>query len=110
MTTTIDFLRQSYDAIWQDPRMNSAHMEVSKKITIDDIKEWDILNWVIRNVVAFWAFVDVWLKSDWLVHVSQMKDERVNHPSDVVKEGEILNVKLLEIDQQGRLKLTMKNL
>jgi polyribonucleotide nucleotidyltransferase len=56
----------------------------------------------------FGAFVQVLPGKDGLVHVSEMKEERVNKPSDVVKEGDRVNVKLIAIDDRGRLQLSMK--
>jgi len=56
----------------------------------------------------FCAFVQVLPGKDGLVHVSEMKEERVNKPSDVVKEGDRVTVKLVAIDDRGRLQLSMK--
>jgi len=62
----------------------------------------------VVSVMDFGAFVQIFPGKDGLVHVSEMKDERVEKPSDVVKEGDKVTVKLLEIDDRGRLKLSMK--
>jgi polyribonucleotide nucleotidyltransferase len=62
----------------------------------------------VVSVMDFGAFVQIFPGKDGLVHVSEMKDERVEKPSDVVKEGDLVTVKLLEIDDRGRLKLSMK--
>jgi polyribonucleotide nucleotidyltransferase len=62
----------------------------------------------VMTVMDFGAFVQIMPGKDGLVHVSEMKDERVEHPSDVVKEGDLVTVKLLEVDDRGRLKLSMK--
>ena len=62
----------------------------------------------VVSVLDFGAFVQIMPGKDGLVHVSEMKDERVEKPSDVVKEGDRVTVKLLEIDDRGRLKLSMK--
>jgi polyribonucleotide nucleotidyltransferase len=62
----------------------------------------------VVSVMDFGAFVQIFPGKDGLVHVSEMKDERVERPSDVVKEGDLVNVKLVEIDDRGRLKLSMK--
>lgn len=108
---TIEFIRESYSNIWEDPRKNSAHMEVSKKLTMDDIKEWDILNWVIRNVVAFGAFVDVWLKNDWLVHISQIRDGFVSDPMDYIEVWQKVKVRVTSVDKdKGKVQLSMKNI
>lgn len=62
----------------------------------------------VKTVMDFGAFVEIMPGKDGLVHVSEMSNERVGHPSDVVKEGDKVNVKLLGIDERGRLQLSMK--
>lgn len=62
----------------------------------------------VVSVMDFGAFVQVLPGKDGLVHVSEMKEERVNKPSDVVKEGDKVTVKLIGIDDRGRLQLSMK--
>jgi polyribonucleotide nucleotidyltransferase len=62
----------------------------------------------VVNVMDFGAFVQILPGKDGLVHVSEMSEERVNHPSDVVKEGDKVTVKLVAVDDRGRLQLSMK--
>ncbi len=62
----------------------------------------------VVSVLDFGAFVQIMPGKDGLVHVSEMKDERVEKPSDVVKEGDKVTVKLVSIDDRGRLQLSMK--
>ena len=62
----------------------------------------------VVSVMDFGAFVQVLPGKDGLVHVSEMKEERVNKPSDVVKEGDLVTVKLVAVDDRGRLQLSMK--
>lgn len=62
----------------------------------------------VVSVMDFGAFVQIMPGKDGLVHVSEMKEERVNKPSDVVKEGDKVTVKLVAIDDKGRLQLSMK--
>ncbi|MDQ5886061.1 MAG: polyribonucleotide nucleotidyltransferase [Patescibacteria group bacterium] len=62
----------------------------------------------VVSVMDFGAFVQIMPGKDGLVHVSEMSEERVNKPSDVVKEGDRVNVKLVAIDDRGRLQLSMK--
>jgi polyribonucleotide nucleotidyltransferase len=62
----------------------------------------------VVSVMDFGAFVQIMPGKDGLVHVSEMKEERVNKPSDVVKEGDKVTVKLVAIDDRGRLQLSMK--
>jgi polyribonucleotide nucleotidyltransferase len=63
---------------------------------------------LVVSVLDFGAFVQIMPGKDGLVHVSEMKDERVEKPSDVVKEGDKVDVKLVAIDDRGRLQLSMK--
>jgi polyribonucleotide nucleotidyltransferase len=62
----------------------------------------------VMTVMDFGAFVQIMPGKDGLVHVSEMKEERVESPRDVVKEGDLVNVKLMGIDERGRLQLSMK--
>jgi polyribonucleotide nucleotidyltransferase len=62
----------------------------------------------VVSVLDFGAFVQVMPGKDGLVHVSEMSEERVNKPSDVVKEGDKVTVKLVAVDDRGRLQLSMK--
>ncbi|HEV7691750.1 MAG TPA: S1 RNA-binding domain-containing protein, partial [Hyphomonadaceae bacterium] len=62
----------------------------------------------VVKVMEFGAFVNFFGAKDGLVHVSQMAAERVNSPSDVVKEGDTVKVKLLGFDDRGKVRLSMK--
>ena len=62
----------------------------------------------VKTVMDFGAFVEIMPGKDGLVHVSELKDERVERVTDVVKEGDLVDVKLLAIDDKGRLQLSMK--
>lgn len=62
----------------------------------------------VVSVLDFGAFVEIMPGHEGLVHVSEMKEERVNKPSDVVKEGDRVDVKLVAIDDRGRLQLSMR--
>ncbi len=78
-----------------------------------DIKDLQVgmeLKGTVRNVIDFGAFVDIGVHQDGLVHVSQISDKHVKHPSDVLKVGDIVNVRILSVDaQKGRISLTMKS-
>ncbi len=78
---------------------------------IDDLKEGMILTGTVRNVIDFGAFVDIGVHQDGLVHISQLADKYVKHPMDIVSIGDIVKVKVLEVDtQKNRISLTMKGL
>jgi len=77
--------------------------------TLDDLKPGMELEGVVTNVTAFGAFVDVGVHQDGLVHVSQLADRFVKDPSEVVKVGDKLKVKVLEVDlQRKRIALTAR--
>ena len=65
---------------------------------------------VVKSVMDFGVFVEFLPGKEALVHVSEMADHRVNHPSDLLKEGDKVKVKLIGTDKMGRIKLTMKDL
>jgi polyribonucleotide nucleotidyltransferase len=67
-----------------------------------------IYNGKVVNIVDFGAFVNFMGGKDGLVHVSEMKNERVASPKDVVSEGQDVKVKVLEIDQRGKVRLSMR--
>lgn len=78
-------------------------------LSLDDLEEGMVLDGKITNVLDFGAFVDIGLKNDGLVHISQLANKYVKHPSDVVSVGQNVSVKVLSIDtNRGRLSLSMK--
>lgn len=78
---------------------------------INSLKPGMELKGTVRNVIDFGAFVDIGVHQDGLVHISQLADRYVKHPLDVVKVGDIVNVKVLEVDPaKKRISLTMKGL
>lgn len=106
---TIDFIITSYQNIWLEKRVNVSHSKAEKEKSVNDIKVWDTVNWTVRNVVAFGAFVDIWLKNDWLVHISQMVDRFISDPNEIVKVGDKIKVKITWIDEKtGKVQLSMK--
>lgn len=78
-------------------------------LKIEDLKEGMVLTGTVRNVVDFGAFVDVGLKNDGLVHLSEMSEKYIKHPMELVQVGDIVSVKIKNIDiQRQRIGLTMK--
>jgi len=78
-------------------------------LSIDSLNEGDVLVGKVSNVVDFGAFVDVGLKNDGLVHISQLADRFVSDPAEVVKVGQTVKTRVLSIDKErGRLSLSMK--
>ena len=64
----------------------------------------------VKKIMEYGAFVNILPGKDGLVHISQISDERVNNVRDVMAEGDDVQVKVLDIDGQGRVKLTMKDI
>jgi uncharacterized protein len=78
---------------------------------MEDLKEGMQLKGTVRNVVDFGAFVDIGVKQDGLVHVSQMADRYVKNPFQVVGVGDVIKVEVISIDlDRGRIGLSMKGL
>ncbi|OLS01851.1 Tex family protein [Tissierella creatinophila] len=78
-------------------------------LNLDDLKIDMILKGTVRNVVDFGAFVDIGVKEDGLVHISQLSNKFIKHPKDIVTVGDIVEVKIIDIDKgKGRISLTMK--
>ena len=83
----------------------------SDVMDINSLKEGMELKGTVRNVIDFGVFVDIGVHQDGLVHISQLSDSYVKHPLDVVKVGDIVNVKVLSVDvKKNRISLTMKGL
>jgi len=81
----------------------------SDVLKLEDLREGMILKGTVRNVVDFGAFVDIGVKRDGLVHVSEMADRYIKNPLDVVGVGDVISVKVIGIDaERGRVKLSMK--
>jgi uncharacterized protein len=77
--------------------------------TIDDLKEGMMLEGVVTNVTNFGAFVDIGVHQEGLVHLSQLANKYVSDPRTVVKAGQVVNVKVLEVDKtRSRISLTMR--
>ncbi|MFQ7750004.1 MAG: S1 RNA-binding domain-containing protein, partial [Eubacteriales bacterium] len=76
---------------------------------MNDLKPGMQLTGTVRNVVDFGAFVDIGVHQDGLVHVSQITDRFIRHPSEVLTVGDVVEVTVLEVDvQKKRISLTMK--
>ena len=83
----------------------------SDVLKFEDLKEGMILNGTVRNITDFGAFVDVGVKHDGLVHISELSDKYVKRPSDVVSIGDIVKVKVIGIDnERQKVKLSMRSL
>ncbi len=86
-----------------------APMLRSDVMDLSDLTEGMVLKGTVRNVIDFGAFVDIGVHQDGLVHISQLADRYIKHPSDVVKVGDVVEVRVLSVDvQKKRIALTMR--
>ncbi|MCF6265095.1 MAG: RNA-binding transcriptional accessory protein [Desulfuromusa sp.] len=95
----------------RDPRKTFISTSFREDVMeIKDLQEGMSLNGVVTNVAAFGAFVDIGVHQDGLVHISQLADKFIKDPNDVVKVGQPVQVRVLEIDlQRKRIGLTMRS-
>ncbi|AFM39828.1 transcriptional accessory protein [Desulfosporosinus acidiphilus SJ4] len=96
----------------RDPREDLPRPLLRRDVThLEDLKEGMILEGTVRNVVDFGAFVDIGVKHDGLVHISQLSDKYIKHPMEVVAVGDIVKVRVLGIDKgRERVSLSMRDL
>ncbi|CAN5530438.1 Tex family protein [soil metagenome] len=94
----------------RDPREQLSVFEYDARVrSVDDLQEGMILSGVVTNITAFGAFVDIGVKQDGLVHVSQMANHYVSDPKTVVKVYQKIKVKVMEVDKvRKRIALSMK--
>ena len=74
-----------------------------------DVEVGQIYEGRVAKLMDFGAFVTILPGKDGLVHISQISDERVERVSDELNEGDIIRVKVLEVDRQGRIRLSMRS-
>ena len=107
---TLDDIVRELSKTGRDPRDEMpAPMLRSDVLDIKDLKEGMELKGTVRNVIDFGAFVDIGVHQDGLVHISQICDKYIKHPSEVLKVGDVVNVKILSVDpNKNRISLTMR--
>ena len=96
----------------RDIRENMPLPELRSDIlSMEDLKPDMVLDGVVRNVIDFGAFVDIGVHQDGLVHISQISNSYISHPSEVLTVGQKVKVKILSVDlQKKRISLTMKGI
>ena len=107
---TFDDIINSLNAPAQDPRTEFKSTSFRKDTkTINDLKEGQWYPGVITNITNFGAFVDIGIKENGLLHISQMADKFVENPMEVLKVGEAVDVRILEVDyNRNRISLSRK--
>ena len=94
----------------RDPREDMPKPVLrSDVLKLEDLNEGMILTGTVRNVIDFGAFVDIGVKHDGLVHISEMSDKFIKNPSEIVSVGDIIKVKVIKIDKERqKVGLSMK--
>ena len=107
---TLDDIVKELSKPGRDPRDElPAPMLRSDILDIKDLKEGMELKGTVRNVIDFGAFVDIGVHQDGLVHISKLADHRIEKVEDACKIGDMMWVKVTEIDEKGRVNLSHKD-
>ena len=108
---TLEDIIKSLEQPLLDPRDELVKPILRSDIlTIDNLTPGMVLEGTVRNVVDFGAFVDIGLKNDGLIHISNMSNSYVKHPSDILQVGDIIKCKVLEINKdKNKVALTLKD-
>ena len=108
---TLDDIIMSLEKPLLDPRDELVKPILKSDIlTIDNLKPGMSLEGTVRNIVPFGAFVDIGLKNDGLIHISNMSNSYVKDPSDILQVGDIIKCKVLEINKdKNKVALTLKD-
>ncbi len=96
-----------------DPRESLAPIIFRSDLTdIKELKEGSIVSGVVRNIVDFGAFVDIGLKNDGLIHISQMSEKRISHPLELLSVNQQLtHIRVIEVDShKGKVALSLRDL
>ena len=109
---TLKDIMQELDNPGRDPRETAKVFEFDRSIrTLDDLREGMILPGIVGNITNFGAFVDLGIKENGLIHLSQMADRYISDPSEVVSIHQHITVKVLSIDKERkRIQLTLKGI
>ena len=109
MPTLLDIMKE-FEKPGLDPRGEAKSFEFAQGVhKIEDVQEGMVLPGIITNITNFGAFVDIGIKQDGLVHISQLANKFVKNPTDVVQLQQQVQVKIIGIDiERGRVNLSMK--
>lgn len=107
---TLDDIVKELSKPGRDPRDEMpAPMLRTDILDIKDLKDGMELKGTVRNVIDFGAFIDIGVHQDGLVHISQICEKYIKHPSEVLKVGDVVKVKVLSVDaEKNRISLTMR--
>ena len=107
---TISFILMELEKPNRDPRETAKIFQFRKDIkTINDLKVGDIVPGIVSNVTGFGAFVDIGIKENGLLHLSEMADKYVSDPNDIVSMNQTIEAKVKSIDlERKRIALSLK--
>lgn len=107
---TLELIIENLQKPGRDPRESLPKPVLRQDIMkMEDLSEGQVLEGTVRNVVDFGAFVDIGVKQDGLLHISNMADRKVEDPHDIVSVGDIINVEIVSLDlERGRIGLALK--
>lgn len=107
---TLEDILQELTQPGRDPREDFTPPVLRTDVmSIEDLKDGMEMTGTVRNVIDFGAFVDIGVHQDGLVHISQISDKFIKHPSEALKVGDIVKVKIISVDvKKQRISLTMK--
>lgn len=107
---TVNDIIDALEKPGRDPRDSMPKPELKSDImSMEDLKVGMVLTGTVRNVIDFGAFVDIGVHQDGLVHISQISEKYIKHPTDVLAVGDIVKVKVIDIDtKKGRISLSIK--
>jgi uncharacterized protein len=108
--TLIDII-ENLEKPGRDPREDIPKPILrSDVLKMEDLKEGMMLKGTVRNVVDFGAFVDIGVKQDALLHISQIANKYIKNPLEIINVGDIIDVKIVGIEiERGRISLSMKS-
>ena len=109
---TLTDIMQELEKPGRDPREQLEEFEFDKNVSnVDDLIEGMILPGIVTNITNFGAFVDIGVHQDGLIHISQMANRRIAHPTDVVKLHQHVRVRVIEVDhRRNRISLSLKGI
>ncbi|MBN1755742.1 S1 RNA-binding domain-containing protein [bacterium] len=108
-TEVVRDILQNFRNAGREIRQFEGNLKLQSSYKVEDLREGDIVEGIVRNITQFGAFVDIGLKSEGLIHISQLANRFIKDPHEVVTVGEALRVKVIEIDRErGRVSLSLK--
>ena len=109
---TLNDIMQELEKPGRDPRKTITVMQFEESVkSFEDLKTDMVINGIVTNITQFGVFVDIGIKENGLIHISELSDSYVSNPSDIVKIHQQIKVRIKELDEQRkRIALSMKGI